>query len=409
MTEEGCSAGAGGVVPFRQFVLKTHSRCNLACTYCYIYTGPDESWRDRPVRASAFTVRRTAERVAEHVRTHGLRRIRADLHGGEPLLSGPGPLVEYARAVRAAVPEYCEVAVTVQTNGTLLTEQVLRRLAEARITVGLSLDGGTAELNQLRVDHAGRPSWPAVRRAAELLARHPAVYGGLLCTIDVRQDPERVYRSLRELGPPGVDFLLPHANWSEPPPGIGPFPRPVARTGRAVPYGEWLSRVFDLWWDEQAAGAPTQVRLFGELVALLLGAESETDTVGLSPSASVVIDTDGAIERIDALKSAYGGAPDLGLNVFRHSLDRAMRHPDSVAARAGGLSVLSGSCRQCPVVRVCGGGNYAHRYHHGAGFRHPSVYCEDLEHLIRHVASRLAGAVEAAPGGGQGQWEAARG
>jgi uncharacterized protein len=42
----------GGVdaVPFQQFVLKVHSRCNLACTYCYVYQGADESWRRRPAR-----------------------------------------------------------------------------------------------------------------------------------------------------------------------------------------------------------------------------------------------------------------------------------------------------------------------------------------------------------------------
>ena len=36
-------------LPFREFVLKIHSRCDLACDYCYMYTMADQSWRDRPV------------------------------------------------------------------------------------------------------------------------------------------------------------------------------------------------------------------------------------------------------------------------------------------------------------------------------------------------------------------------
>ncbi|MEV5597153.1 FxsB family cyclophane-forming radical SAM/SPASM peptide maturase [Streptomyces sp. NPDC052496] len=381
-------------VPFRQYVLKVHSRCNLACTYCYVYEGPDQSWRGRPVRMAETTVRRTAERIAQHVTTHGLRSIRVDLHGGEPLLAGPAPLIGHARAVRDAVPADCAVAVSVQTNGTLLTADTLRQLSAAGLTVGLSLDGGSARLNHRRVDHAGRSSWPAVRRAAALLAGAPAAYGGILCTIDVATDPAEVYRSLVALGPTSLDFLLPYGNWSRPPPGLGPFAGSAGRAERPVPYGEWLVRVFDLWWDTPPGHRPVPVRLFTEIVALLLGAASRSESVGLSPLAVVVIDTDGTIQRLDSLKTAYAGAPDLGMDVFRHDFEAAARHPHTVAAQARGLDTLCGSCRRCPVVRVCGGGRYTDRYLHGSGFDHPSVYCADLEHLIRHIGERLQGTVD---------------
>ncbi|MCT9143852.1 FxsB family radical SAM/SPASM domain protein, partial [Streptomyces violarus] len=82
--------------PFQQFVLKVHSRCNLDCVYCYLYRGQDSGWRDRPSRTPEDTMRHTAARIAEHVRAHGLERIRIELHGGEPLLGGPGPVLAYA-------------------------------------------------------------------------------------------------------------------------------------------------------------------------------------------------------------------------------------------------------------------------------------------------------------------------
>lgn len=376
---------ASGVrgVPFRQFILKMHSRCNLACTYCYVYHGADSGWRRRPARMPEATTRRAAERIAEHVRAHGLRRVRVELHGGEPLLAGAASLVRQTAQVRATLPADCTLVAGVQTNGTLLTESALETLAAGGIRVGLSADGGTPELNSRRVDHAGRPSWPALSRAARLLQRHPESYGGILCTVDVTASPGAVLDSLCSLRPPVLDFLLPHANWSAPPPA--PVPG-----GGPTPYGDWLCEVFDLWWDLPRPSP--RVRLFTEILGLLLGRPSGTEAVGLSPVTALVVETDGAIEQVDSLKSVYEGASGTGLDVFGNSFDEALNHP-GVAARQLGLHALAEQCRRCPVVRVCGGGNYAHRYRAGEGFRNPSVYCTDLEQLIRHVAHRLDAAV----------------
>ncbi|MFI1155576.1 FxsB family cyclophane-forming radical SAM/SPASM peptide maturase [Streptomyces sioyaensis] len=379
----GETTGRTAVVPFRQFVLKVHSRCNLACTYCYIYAGPDRSWRTRPRTVPAATVRQTARRIAEHARTHRLRAVRIDLHGGEPLLTGPGPLLDQAAAVRAALPAGCTADFGVQTNGTLLTADIIDTLGATGFRLGLSVDGGTPGLNRRRVDHAGRPSWPAVSRAAGLLHDRPGVFAGILCTIDITADPAEVYGSLRALDPPMLDFLLPHANWSSPPPaGAGRAPDPAGRT----PYGDWLCTVFDLWWD---GGPGPRVRVFTEILGLLLGRPSSSEALGLSPVVAVIVDTDGAIEQVDSLKSAYEGAAATGLDVFHHTFDQALAHP-GMAARRTGRDGLGAQCRGCALVEVCGGGNYAHRYRaDGTGFRNPSVYCADLERLIRHIAARL--------------------
>ncbi|MGW1714773.1 FxsB family cyclophane-forming radical SAM/SPASM peptide maturase [Streptomyces sp. NPDC002156] len=381
-------------VPVRQFTLKVHSRCNLTCTYCYIYHGVDGSWRDHPPRVSASVMRQTAHRIAEHVRTHELSEVRIALHGGEPLLSGPGVLVDYIRTIRAALPADCALRATVQSNGTLLTEQALGRLAQEGIRVGLSLDGGTAAFNRRRVDHAGRPSWRRAVRAARLLARNPQSYAGLLCTVDVTADPGEVYRSLAALRPPVLDLLLPHGNWSNPPPGLPVRAPEAARTGArgATPYGDWLAAAFDQWWGSRAnEGPPPRIRIFSEIIALLLGLPSALEAVGLSPTAAIVVETGGKIEQLDSLKQTYEGAVVTGLDVFHNSFDESLDHP-GVAARQIGVAALGVTCRACPVMAVCGGGNYAHRYREGSGFRHPSVYCHDLERLIRHVAAALASA-----------------
>ena len=88
-----------------------------------------------------------------------------------------------------------------------------------------------------------------------------------------------------------------------------------------------------------------------------------------------MVDTDGTIKQLDSLSSAYAGAADTGLHVLTGSFDAALDHPTTVA-RQMGADALSAECRACPVMEICGGGLYPHRYRHGEGFRNPSVYCD---------------------------------
>lgn len=368
-------------VPIRQFILKAHGGCNLACTYCYLYAGPDHGWRNRPRTPVEAVTRQAARRIAEHAAAHDLREVSVVLHGGEPLLAGAEQLAAEAAVIRSALPAGRTVQLSLQTNATLLTADRIAVLRGAGIGIGVSLDGGLPGHNQARIDHTGRPAWPAAAAGVRRLAESaPELYGGVLCVVDLRQDPVEVYDSLLGFRPPVIDLLLPHGNWTAPPPGL------PARADDPAPYGRWLTAVFDRWWGEPRRR--TRIKLFEECVALLLGVPAATERLGLQPFTAVVVETDGSIEQVDSLKSAYEGAAATGLDVFRHSFDDALRHP-GVAARQAGLAALSATCLACPLVTVCGGGHYAHRYRAPDGFRHPSVYCADLAHLIRHIATSL--------------------
>ncbi|MFJ9337827.1 FxsB family cyclophane-forming radical SAM/SPASM peptide maturase [Streptomyces sp. NPDC101733] len=366
--------------PIRQFVLKTHSRCNLACTYCYVYEMADQGWRARPAVMDRDTALRAAERIAEHAATHALPRVDLVLHGGEPLLAAPAALAAPVEAVRAALARRApgtRTTASVQTNGTLLTRGRLAALTDAGIRVGVSLDGGLPAHNARRVDHAGRPGFGAAVRGLRLLARHPESYAGVLCVVDLDQDPVETYESLLSFAPPSIALLLPLANWSAPPPGRG---------GHATPYGDWLLAVFERWWHDGVRR--TRIRLFEEVIALLLGLPAATETLGLAPATTAVVETDGSIEQTDSLKSAYEGAAATGMTLDTHSFDELLDHPGFVARQLG-REALAGGCRACELVEVCGGGHYPHRYRAGEGFRQPSVYCADLQAVIRHIARAL--------------------
>jgi uncharacterized protein len=370
---------SGRVVPFRQFVLKVCSRCDLACDHCYVYEHADQSWRRRPKVISAETVTAAAGRIAEHARCHALPEVCVILHGGEPLLAGLAGLRGICEILRREIEKECRLDLRIHTNGVLLDESFCALFAGHQVKVGISIDGDRAANDRHRRYADGRSSYDQVVRAISLLRedRYRVLYAGLLCTVDVRNDPAATYAALAALEPPAIDFLLPHGTWDNPPPG---------RAGSATPYADWLIPIFDQWI---TAADRSPVRLFESVIRTTYGADSLTEALGLGASDVLVVETDGSLEQVDSLKVAYEGAPDTGLDVFGHTLDEAAGHP-AIAARQQGLVGLCRTCRSCPVVTSCGGGLYTHRYRTGTGFDNPSVYCADLMKLITHIRERLA-------------------
>ena len=74
------------------------------------------------------------------------------------------------------------------------------------------------------------------------------------------------------LDPPAVDFLLPHATWDAPPPGIGNRPHPLRRLA-----GRGLRRV-------GRRRRRVRVRTFDSIIATTLGGASQTEALGLEAS-----------------------------------------------------------------------------------------------------------------------------
>lgn len=318
-----------------------------------------------------------AARIAEHARQRALASVTVIIHGGEPLLAGMERIRFFAHAVRAALPAGCMADLRIQTNGLRLDEAFCEMFLQEGIGVGVSIDGGRTANDLHRRYADGRTSYPALEKAIRLLGsdRYRPAFNGLLCTVDVANDPVAVFDALAAFKPPKVEFLLPHATWVNPPPAAG--------TG--APYARWLLAVHRRWIE---CGRPMDVRLFTSVAELMAGRRSGTEALGLGPAEVVVVETDGEIEQADSLKTAFDGAPSTGFDIVRHSFAEAAAHAGFVA-RTVGTHALGPECLRCPVVRVCGGGLYAHRYD-GTGFAGPSVYCEDLYTFMTAMSGQRA-------------------
>ena len=361
-----------------QYVLKVHSRCDLACDHCYVYTHADQGWRSRPLAISPATADQAALRIAEHAAEHQLPGVQVILHGGEPLLVGKERMRRLLAVLVARITPVAGVDLRIHTNGLQLDEGWCTLFDEYGVRVGVSLDGDRIANDRHRRFANGRSSHDQTRKALALLRRPQFrhLYAGILCTIDVRNDPIAVYEALLAESPPALDLLLPHATWENP---------PYRPSGRPTPYAEWLARIHRRW---RSDGRPVPIRLFDSLISAAQGGPSWSEVVGVNPVDLLVIEADGGWEQPDSLKTAYDGAAATGSDVFTHAVDQVTWQPGFVT-RMSGLAALCADCRACPVARICGGGLYAHRYRASNGFDNPSVYCGDLKALIRDVTANL--------------------
>jgi uncharacterized protein len=177
--------------------------------------------------------------------------------------------------------------------------------------------------------------------------------------------------------------LLPLGNWDKPPPGSFPL------TGETN-YANWLIRIFDHWFKHEPQ--IPDVRLFNQIIDLSIAAlrdkpftVANIDAIGPWTVGDIVVETDGSYELLDGYKTTAAGQAQLGLNVFEHTLTRALVAMLQTT-EARGIVDPCPECQACPLVGICGGGLYLDRFKQGS-YINRSVYCEDLKEIISHIAS----------------------
>jgi len=355
-------------------VVKVSERCNINCSYCYMFNGGDLSYKSRPALMSTDTADAMIHRVAAHFKRHNLSRFTFVLHGGEPLLARPSfyrHLVERAKTVLAGA---VEVTFALQTNGTLLTDEWCRLFLELGIGIGISLDG-PKEVNDLhRLDHKGRGSFDRVI-AGWNVAVSNGLKPGLLTVIDVNTDPLAVFQLVKDLHPRTVDFLFPDATYDKLPPGYFPASRSTA-------YADWLLKIFDAWVTD---GDPAlKIRVFEQIMRSILGRDDGFDAQGTGNNEVLVVESDGELQPVDVLRFCKDGMTSTPYNVMTHDLDDAFQN-DLIGLYHKSHERLCSTCEACVLRDICGGGFLPHRYSATNGFDNPSIYCRDLAKLISGV------------------------
>ena len=361
-------------------LVKTASRCNIDCSYCYVYQGPDTTWRLQPKRMHREVAAALRDRLVEQAgrQEAGFAIV---LHGGEPLLLGFDELAALLRGLRAHLSPN-RYPISIQTNGTLLSEKLLDLFAATRTSVSVSIDGPPQANDLARLDHRGESTYAATMRGIRLLASHSAsefLFAGTLSVIQPAVGPTLVYEFLKALGTPSMDFLLQDGNHDRVPPGKTHF--------TSTEYGQWLIRLFDLYL---ADPSPVPMRVVDDIIKLCLGGASQKEGRGKDQHGILIVETNGEIRKNDTLRASFKGADrfDSRWNVTTTSLSKILSSQEYLAYT--GMQVPASSrCRNCNLLAICGGGMPLYRWSADRGYDNPSVYCHDHAVFIRHAITRL--------------------
>lgn len=132
------------------FLIIPTTRCNLSCRYC--------SGGNSPVNGRTMDFE-TAKRVIDLIMDFRSAHATILFHGGEPLLEFElvESVLRYARGRNRIFNKALQFRL--QTNGTLLTRDIARRLARLNIGLGISFDGDHDINDKTRVRATGRSSF----------------------------------------------------------------------------------------------------------------------------------------------------------------------------------------------------------------------------------------------------------
>ena len=344
----------------------------------------DTNWAAMPKQMSRKTMTALTRALGELSRQQR-RRFAVVLHGGEPLLLGHEQLAFLLAELRSVLP--AEYPFSIQTNGILISEEILDACSQFRTSLGVSLDGPRRIHDRHRVDHSGEGTYAKVLEGiARLRNHHDAhfLYTGLLAVIDPTSDPAEVYGFFKESAAPSVDFLYRDGNHSQLPYGKASF--------QSAEYGRWLTRLLDIYL---ADPTPIRIRLLDDMIKLVLGRSGAKEGLGASDFGIVIIDTDGSVTKNDTLKSTFEGADRFQQpwSVHTHRLADIANSPEFAMYHTLQRPTAS-ACHSCPNLAICGGGMPVNRWRDENGYENPSVYCTDQLVLISHMRARLTALME---------------
>lgn len=362
--------------PIQAFILKVTESCNLNCDYCYMFNLKDKSYLRRPKIMTSSIMELSARAIIRYAERHRMDDLDIIFHGGEPLLAGKSWFYNAVKYFRESTKQIKSLNFYVQTNATLIDSSWVDLFTNLDIKVGVSLDGTRAANDMHRLDHLGRSSFERTIAGIQLLQDKDKL-AGVLCVVDPSINGAEVYNYFRELDIKLIDFLLPLEYNQDQHFPIG--------KDTATPFADYLISVFDTWFSQDDPSV--NVRIFHDLIGLMMGSRHSTDAWGGSPVRLLVIESDGSLGPVDSLRACGDGFTDLGLSVAKgDEIDLVYEH-DLFQRALLGKQGLCESCLKCTFKDVCGGGYLPHRYSKTNGFDNPSVYCPDIYKMLCHITN----------------------
>lgn len=349
--------------------------CDLRCRYCF-YADEMEN-RTHAVRKmmSCEDIETIIERALVYISSLSERRARTlslGFQGGEPTLAGLG----FYRCAVDAVKRFNSAKIPVswflQTNGMHIDREWAIFLAENHFLAGLSLDGTSDLHDKNRIRSNGGGTHSAILRAARILREAGADFNIItVLTGDNARSPQKLYNYFKKQG-----FI-----WQQYIPCIAPLGcGDTVWTLTPEKYGDFLCRLFDLWYDDLTSGMKRVYnREFENWIGILAGIEPEECGMRGICSEQYLIESDGSVYPCDfyALDEYCLG------NILTDSFVQIDKKREEIGFISASL-LLPDECRECQWLPLCRGGCRRNRDENGK-----NRFCEAYKKFFTHALPRM--------------------
>jgi uncharacterized protein len=329
---------------FSLLIKPASADCNLACAYCFYL--PKAGLYPDSAR------HRMSESVLERIVCSYLSTEQSTYsfgwQGGEPTLMG----VEFFRKVVELQSRYGSpgsvVANGLQTNATMITDELARLFSEYRFLLGVSLDGPEIIHNTYRRNNRGKGSYARVIEGIELLKKHQVQFNVLVAVNAANVGKAReIYRFLLDRG---VLFhqYIPIVEFDQ-----RGNPLPFSIEGRQ--WGEFLREIYEEWYPD--AGR-VSVRLFDAILTYLVDGAPIICTMGRDCRQYFLVEHNGDVYPCD-----FFVQPELRLgNVLESDWLQLLESP-RYEFFGRQKSRWNAMCDSCPHLELCQGDCLKHRFY----------------------------------------------
>ena len=351
---------------FTIFIQPTNS-CNLACKYCYI---------SRDIKTEIMDEQTIWNILEKFICLSEDKPIHLLWHGGEPLLVG---LDFYKKAIEieSRFGGKSKFENSIQTNGTLLTEEFADFFKKYNFSMGLSLDGPKELNDKTRIYKTNKSTFYSVLSSIKIL-RERGIETNVIITLNkknIRQTTQ-IYQFLKE-----------HK--------ISARFNPLVRAGRAVENYEELSispeefkeaklNIFNRWFSDKE---PIHLYCFEDMLKNILSRNyicecTFTDScqksfISIAPQGDVY--PCGEFSGIE--KFRYG-------NINKNSLEDILSHPLRVNLLGREKNIRDCDI-DCEYQKLCHGGCMSNAYGSTGNIMDKDPYCSAYKVLFKHIKSKI--------------------
>lgn len=341
--------------------------CNLNCDYCFylekkaLFNGNNNCYMSDNVLKTF---------IDKYINSQTTPVVEFVWQGGEPTLIG---LDFFKRVVELQIPYLKQKKITnsLQTNGTLLTDDWCEFFKKYNFLIGISLDGPEEIHNLYRKDFTGNATFDKVMKGLSLLKKHGVEYNVMACVAkQTAYKPLEVYHFFKDHGIEFIQFSPIIERTADLqtkqrgfhlacPSSIDKVEENQQITPWSVEpekYGEFLIAIFDEWVRNDVG--KTTIMNFEWALNAWIGNSSPVCVHAQQCGKSVIIEHNGDLYACD--HCVY---PEYKLgNILKDDLIVMIDKSTSQGLGISKESTLPQQCRECDVLKACWGGCPKHRF-----------------------------------------------